>query len=59
MKIAGRKPIGRVMMGPHLACKFRRIISSSEKDLSSHSRFPTIGNVVGPGGSFSFRKMKL
>ncbi|KAJ9678343.1 hypothetical protein PVL29_020497 [Vitis rotundifolia] len=56
--MAGREPIWRVTMGPYLAWRFRRIGSSSEKDLRSHSRFPTKGTVVGPGGRFSFGKMK-
>ncbi|KAJ9678332.1 hypothetical protein PVL29_020486 [Vitis rotundifolia] len=56
--MAGREPIWRVTMGPYLVWRFRRIGSSSEKDLRSHSRFPTKGTVVGPGGRFSFGKTK-
>ena len=46
------------MIGPYLVCRFRRIGSSSKDDLRSHCKFPMIGTVVGPGGSFSFGKRK-
>lgn len=58
MKMAGREPILRVTIGPYLACRFRRIGSSSKKVLRSHFKFPMRGTPVGPGGSFSFGKRK-
>ena len=56
--MAGQEPIGRVMMGPYLAVRVRRIGSISEMGLRSHSKLPTKGIAFGPGGRLSFGKMK-
>ena len=58
MKMVGREPIRRVMMGPYLACRSGRTDSSSENDFRSHRKFPMNGTVMGPGGSLFFGKTR-
>ena len=58
MKMAGRERIRTVKIGPYLACKFRRMGSSSEKDVPSQRRFPMRGKAAGPGGRLIFGKKK-
>ncbi|KAI8565304.1 hypothetical protein RHMOL_Rhmol03G0248600 [Rhododendron molle] len=50
MKMAGRDPARRVMMGPCLARKERMADSNSEKFLRRNMKSPISGMVVGPGG---------
>lgn len=58
-KITRREPKWRVTMGPNFLRRLRRMASISEVDLRSHSKFPIMGRVGGPGGRCLRGKRRL
>ena len=50
MNIEGMGPMGRVTIGPCLACRVLRIGWRSVNDLRSHMMEPMMGMRSGPGG---------